>query len=364
MNALDCLFLERACELAERAVGDTSPNPPVGAVLVRNGSVVGEGYHHYAGEPHAEANALITAGERARGATLYVSLEPCNHTGRTPPCTTAIVAAGVTRVVTGARDPNPKTAGAGLGTLRTAGLEVEEAVCPRARRLIEHFAIAVTAKRPFVTLKMAASLDGYSTSKAGAQEWLTGERAREYVREQRMAHDAVLVGAGTVRIDNPQLTVRPRHHRRRDYVRIIACESAPLDAGSAVFSPSPGYARTIVLAPGGLRAQMHPLERIADVMYVGAQAVRVLDLAVAMRALYERGIHSILCEGGPRFAAALLESRAVDRVAWLVAPRFLHGATAVPALQGSSSSARGMRFDRVEPLGPDMLISGTVCDDV
>lgn len=333
-------------------------------MLVRDGVVVGEGYHHCAGEAHAEVNALEAAGAEARGATLYVTLEPCNHTGRTPPCTPALVAARVSRAVIGARDPNPKTGGGGIAALRAAGIAVEEAQSGRARALIERFAIAIADGRPFVTLKMASSIDGYVASKTDAQEWLTGESAREYVREQRIAHDAVLVGAGTVRIDNPQLTVRPAHHRLREYVRVVACQSRSIDPASAIFTPVPGYARTIVLAPAGLRPQMQKLEDRADAVVVGAADAPALDLRAALRALYERGIHSVLCEGGPRIAAALLAAGLVDRVDWLVAPRFLHGATAAPALRGKTNAPRGLHFDRVETLGADLLISGTMHDNV
>lgn len=362
MNALDCLFLERACELAERAIGDTSPNPPVGAVLVRDGVVIAEGYHHRAREPHAEANALREAGGSARGATLYVSLEPCNHTGRTPPCAPAIVKAGVTRVVVGACDPNPRTAGAGIGALEAAGIRVDEVRSERARALVERFAVAVTAARPFVTLKMASSLDGYIASKSGGQEWLTGEAARQYVREQRIAHDAVLVGAKTVRVDNPRLTVRPMHRRRREYVRIVACASAAVPVSSAVFAPEPGYARTIVLAPGAMHGRMADLESVADVVYAGAAESNDLDLRAALLALYARGIHSVLCEGGPTLASALLADGLVDRMDWLIAPHVLHGVSAVPALR--AGPPRGLHFDRVESLGPDVIISGTTHHNV
>lgn len=360
MNALDRLFLDRACELGERAIGNTSPNPAVGAVLVRDGVVIGEGYHHRAGEAHAEVNALAAAGAFAQGATLYVTLEPCNHTGHTPPCAPALIAAGVARVVVGARDPNPKTGGGGIAALHAAGIAVEEARSARAHTLIERFAVAIAGARPFVTLKMASSIDGYVASVPGAKEWLTGEAARAFVREARIAHDAVMVGAGTVRIDNPALTVRPAHHRLRDYVRIVACQSGSLDPASTVFAPVPGYAPTIVLAPAGLEAQLHALRDGADVMTLGASTARALDLRAALRALYERGISSVLCEGGPRFAAALLAAGVVDRIDWLVAPRFLSGATAAPVLRGETGAVRGLRFDRVEPLGADLLISGTM----
>lgn len=327
-------------------------------MLVRDGVVIAEGYHHRAGEHHAEANALREAGGSARGATMYVSLEPCNHTGRTPACAPAIVSAGVTRIVVGACDPNPRTAGAGIGALEAAGIRVDEVRSERARALVERFTVAVTAGRPFVTLKMASSLDGYIASKPDARERLTGEAALQYVREQRIAHDAVLVGAKTVRIDNPRLTVRPMHRRRREYVRIVACASAAVPVSSAVFAPEPGYARTIVLAPGAMHAGMSELESAADVVYVGAAEGRELDLRAALVALYARGIHSLLCEGGPTLASALLADGLVDRMDWLIAPHVLHGVSAVPALR--AGPRRGLHFDRVEPLDSDVIISGTV----
>jgi len=202
LNALDRLYLSRAYELARRGAGNTSPNPIVGAVVVANGEIAGEGFHHRAGEPHAEVNALEAAGDRARGATLYVSLEPCNHFGRTPPCSHAVADAGIARVVVGTFDPNPKTNEGGIAHLRGHGVDVEIADDDEARALIEPFAAAIRSERPFVTLKMAMSLDGYVSSRSGEVQWLTGEEARAFVRELRIEHDAVMVGAGTVRIDN------------------------------------------------------------------------------------------------------------------------------------------------------------------
>jgi diaminohydroxyphosphoribosylaminopyrimidine deaminase/5-amino-6-(5-phosphoribosylamino)uracil reductase len=308
---------------------------------------------------------LRAAGELARGATLYVSLEPCNHFGRTPPCSRAVIDAGVSRVVAGTEDPNPKTAGDGLQTLRDHGIAVELSDDPRARAIIEPFARAIRSGRPYVTLKMAASLDGYVASKSGRQEWLTGEPAREFVRELRIAHDAVAIGAGTVRIDNPRLTVRPPHHRLREYVRVVFCETDTIDPASAVFSPQEGYAQTIVVAPSGVRSRFAPLEGIADLLFVGDDASMQLDIPSGIRALGGRGISSILCEGGPTMAGHLFAHRLVDRFVWLVAPRLLRTPDAVPVLTaGSLASLRGLRFDRIETLGQDLLVSGIVDIDV
>jgi diaminohydroxyphosphoribosylaminopyrimidine deaminase/5-amino-6-(5-phosphoribosylamino)uracil reductase len=360
VTPLDRLFLDRAYELAERGIGNTSPNPPVGAVVVRDGAVVGEGFHHRAGDAHAEVNAINAAGEAARGATLYISLEPCNHEGRTPPCTDAIEKAGLARVVAGTLDPNPKTNGSGVKQLREKNIAIEVLGEPRAGAIIEPFARAIRSHRPYVSLKLAVSLDGFIASQPGVQEWLTGEEARQFVRELRIAHDATAVGVGTVRVDNPQLTVRPPHKRLREYVRVVICETSPVDSASAIFKPEKGYAKTIVLAPAGARDRFAALESLADVLYAGEADAPRLNLAGALHALRERGITSLLCEGGPTMAGHLLTDGLVDRFHWIVAPRFLRSATAVPAFTNTTISNVRLQFDRAEKLGADALLSGTI----
>jgi diaminohydroxyphosphoribosylaminopyrimidine deaminase / 5-amino-6-(5-phosphoribosylamino)uracil reductase len=348
------------------------PNPSVGCVLVRDGVTLGEGWHHRRGEAHAEVEALRDArarGNEPRGATAFVSLEPCDHHGRTPPCSEALVEAGIALVVIGALDPNPRTAEGGVRRLRAAGIAVDVVHEPAALALIERFRWTVAHETPFVTLKMAASLDGYVAPRPGAQLWLTGELARERVRELRIEHDAVMVGAGTVRVDDPLLTVRPHATRRKPYARVVVCETEPIPETSRVLAPPddapPGaYAPTIVLAPRGARTLFAALEPLADVVYVGADNARELDLAAALRALRERGIASVLCEGGPTLAGRLLAHGLVQRVVWLLAPRFLRAETAVPALAGADLvAANGWRFDRIERLGDDMLLSAdlTTC---
>lgn len=356
-GALDALYLERACELARRALGSTAPNPPVGAVIVgSDGAVAGEGYHHGAGEPHAEVLALRAAGESARGATLYVTLEPCNHHGRTPPCSQAVISAGIARVVAGVADPNPKTDGAGIAALRAAGIAVEIADNPAARAIAAPFARAIRSQRPFVTLKMAMSLDGYAGI-AGRREWLTGEEARAFVRELRIDHDAVAVGAGTVRVDDPRLTVRPPHARQREYVRVVFCETDGVDAQRSVFEAEEGYARTIVLVPQRVAdAVSSELRHAADVA-VCPDRDR-LDLVRAMNALYERGITSVLLEGGPTLAREMLAAGLVDRFCWLIAARFLGGGHAIPVLAGEGAIPAQPVIERVERLGGDLLLCG------
>jgi diaminohydroxyphosphoribosylaminopyrimidine deaminase / 5-amino-6-(5-phosphoribosylamino)uracil reductase len=353
--ALDRLYLARACELAARGIGNTAPNPPVGAVLVRDGTTLGEGFHHRRGAAHAEVEALRAAGGDAAGATLYVTLEPCDHAGLTPPCAPAVVSAGVTRVVVGALDPNPRTAQRGVARLRAAGIVVDVVDDPEALRLIEPFAVAVRAGRPFVTLKMAASLDGFVAPRRGAH-WLTGDAARTFVRELRAAHDMVLVGAGTVLADDPQLTVRPPHARAVAYRRGVVCDGRPLPPERRVFAEEEGYAPTVVLAAGP-RALFGQLERVAEVAYIGAEDAPAVDLLGGLRALRERGVSSVLCEGGPRLAARLLAAGVVDRLEWLSAPRVLSGPDAVPALGPGAALDVGWTIDAVERLGDDVRLS-------
>jgi diaminohydroxyphosphoribosylaminopyrimidine deaminase/5-amino-6-(5-phosphoribosylamino)uracil reductase len=359
-------------ELASRALADAMPNPPVGCVIVRDGVTLGEGWHHRRGEPHAEAEALRDVRERGadtRGATAYVSLEPCDHHGRTPPCSDALIAAGVGRVVVGALDPNPKTAGAGVRRLRDAAIAVDVIDDPPAEALIERFRWTIAHELPYVTLKMAASLDGYVTPGRGVQFWLTGPLARERVRDLRVEHDAVMVGAGTIRIDDPQLTVRPHATRRKPYARVVVCETDAIPLESRVLAepadaPHGAYSRTIVLAPAGARQTFAPLEAVADVVYLEDNTAGRLDLAAALRALRTREIATVLCEGGPTLAGRLLAGGLVQRLVWLVAPTLLRSDAAVPALTGADlAGANGWRFDRIERVGDDMLLSAdlTTC---
>lgn len=353
--------MDRAFELAARGVGSTAPNPAVGSVVVRDGRILGEGYHHRAGASHAEVNALAEAGD-ASDATVYVTLEPCNHLGRTPACSRALIESGVRRVVVGVLDPNPRTNGGGIAALREAGIDVEIVDDPRGMRLIEPFAYAVRHDRPFVALKMAMSIDGRITSRPGVQEWITCEEERLYVRDLRITYDAVMVGAGTIRVDDPQLTVRPPSHRLRPYKRIVVCETDTIDEKRRVFLDRPDYERTIVLAPAGAPERFANLSRVAEVVFVGGPSDVQLDLRAAMRALFALEVQSVLCEGGPTLGARLLAAGVVDRIYWAIAPRFLAAPDAVPVLAGAdlaTMSAR-VRFDGLEMVGEDAVMTGTV----
>ncbi len=366
VDSLDATYLARAVELASRAVAETVPNPPVGAVIVRDGRTLGEGWHHRKGEPHAEAEALRAARdaqEDVRGATMYVTLEPHDHESTMPPCSLAIIAAGITRVVVGTLDPNVLTHGNGVARMRAAGIAVEVVDDPQSLELIERFRYTIGSKYPFITLKMAMSLDGFVAPHPGAYR-VTGEAARERVYDLRAEHDAVMVGAGTVRVDDPLLTIRPHRSRVRPYARVIACETAPVPLESKVLQPPEGapadaYRPTIVLAPAGLRAAFAPLEAASEVVYAGEPDARQLDLRAAMHALRTVGITTVLCEGGPTLAGRLIAAGLVERLVWFVAPALLRSPDAVPVLFGAdvNALATGWTFDEVERVGDDLMIT-------
>lgn len=332
---------------------------------MRDGRTSGEGFHHRAGEEHAETLAIQQAGEAAAGATLYVTLEPCATPGRVPACAPRVRDAGIARVVIGTIDPNPTNSGLGATMLRDAGVEVVVANDPVAADLIQIFAGSLRTDRPYIALKLAVSLDGMVAPLPGVRERLGGEEELRFVRHLRLAYDAVLVGSNTVRVDDPLLTVRPPHFRLRPFVRVIACRTETLDESSRVFERVENYNRTVVLVPGGRRERFNYLDRVADVVAVGKTDSHDLDIESAMRALRAAGVTSVLCEGGPALAGAVLRAGLVDRLYWSVAPRLLSNDLAVPAVRGVdlSEAPRSLRFDPPRLLGRDVLISGTF-DDV
>jgi diaminohydroxyphosphoribosylaminopyrimidine deaminase/5-amino-6-(5-phosphoribosylamino)uracil reductase len=277
-----------------------------------------------------------------------------------------VIAAGIARVVIGAEDPNPRTDGRGISRLREAGIAVASVRDPAAEELIEPFAVAIRRVRPYLVLKMAASLDGYVAAKPGVQTWLTGEESRAFVHGLRAQNDAVMVGAGTVRVDDPQLTVRPFVARNVPYARVVVCETDAIPFASRVLSPpaehADAYARTMLLAPAGARARFHECETIARVVYVGHDDATQLDLTAAMDALGATGVRSVLCEGGPTLAGRLLAAGLVDRIHWLFAPRLLRTDDAIPMLAGGSIDAR-LDAVVVERLGADVHVTARVVHD-
>ncbi|GIW44624.1 MAG: riboflavin biosynthesis protein RibD [Candidatus Binatia bacterium] len=316
-------FMRLALRWARRGVGQTRPNPPVGAVVVNDGQVVGVGYHRRAGLPHAEAEALAQAGDRAAGATLYVTLEPCAHHGRTPPCTDAILRAGVARVVFGVPDPNPHVDGGGAEKLQAAGVHVVSGVAARAcAELIAPFRKFIRTGRPWVTLKLAASLDGRAATVSGSSRWITNEKSRAYVHRLRAQHDAVLVGAGTVTRDDPELTSRSARSRVQPLRVVLDGQlSAPLAARVYDVTKAP----TLVLT-----SERAPLEKVRALEERGVEVESLgpdprIPWSTVLDALGRRQLLAVLVEGGPQVAAEALRAGGVDRLLLFLAPKLIGG---------------------------------------
>jgi diaminohydroxyphosphoribosylaminopyrimidine deaminase/5-amino-6-(5-phosphoribosylamino)uracil reductase len=319
--------MQRALAVAEGGIGFVSPNPVVGCVIVKAGRIMGEGYHERYGGPHAEANALRVAGSEARGATLYVTLEPCCHTGKTPPCVDAVLQAGVGRVVMAMRDPNPKVAGGGLARLRAAGIDVTLGICEaEARRLNEPFLHYIQTQRPFVTLKCAVTLDGKIATRTGASRWITGAPAREHVHRMRHAADALLVGSGTALQDDPLLTTRLTGGGGVNPLRIVVDSLLRLSLSSQLATVRPDC-RTLVAT-----SQRAPLDKQRQLENQGVEILRLpsyadgrVNIEALLAALGTRGVADLLVEGGATLSATLLQRRLIDKVVVFIAPKIIGG---------------------------------------
>ncbi|GAA5335512.1 bifunctional diaminohydroxyphosphoribosylaminopyrimidine deaminase/5-amino-6-(5-phosphoribosylamino)uracil reductase RibD [Thermus hydrothermalis] len=373
MRELDERFLKRALQLAERARGHTSPNPLVGAVLVREGRIVGEGYHPRAGELHAEVFALEEAGEKARGATAYLTLEPCDHFGRTPPCSLALLEAGVARVVVAARDENPVARG-GLERLRRAGVQVEEGLLAEEARLQnEAFFTALRKGRPFVLLKAALTLDGKVAAASGDARHVSSEASRRVAHAYRQWLPAVVVGVGTVLRDDPALTVRHPDFRPfphmveppplRDPLKVVLDTEARTPPTARLFAPGPRGepARVLLLVGRGA-----PKDRLLALERAGARVVELpreggrVSPEAALAFLWEEGVDGVLLEGGPRVAGAFWARGLVDKVALFLAPKVVgegKGLLEGLALSRMAEAFR-LRLVRREWLGEDLWLEG------
>jgi len=356
VKASDEKWMERALALGRRGEGRTSPNPPVGAVAVKDDHVLGEGYHHRAGMPHAEVEALNRPETDFSGATLYVTLEPCCTHGRTPPCTDLIIKKGIARVVVAVRDPNPAHCGRGLRLLRAAGIEVVEGICADAgRELLAPFAKWITSGLPFVTLKMGMTLDGRIADAKGASRWITGPASRAEVRRLRQRADAVMVGRNTAVLDNPSL--RWSASAWRNPKRIIVDSVGKLSPQAKVFCD--GQAQNTII----VTTQACPDERMAQYAASGATVWRCgrgrqVSLKILMDKLGGIGVMHLLCEGGGEIAEQLVRDDLVDIFEFFVAPKII-GGMGIPVVGGKGwglKNAPKLKFLETKIVGRDVLI--------
>ncbi len=361
----DKRFMRMALRLGEKGLGRTAPNPAVGAVVVRDGQVVGRGYHQKAGTPHAEVHALNEAGLMAKDATLYVTLEPCNHQGRTPPCTEAVLQAGIRRVVIGTLDPNPKVKGGGAAFLRGKGIDVDVGCLEhKARVLIAPFVKHTFTGMPWVRVKVASSLDGKIAAYTGESKWITGEKARAYGHHLRDISCAIMVGRGTVEHDDPSLTCRLKRPGARDPMRVILDSTLVLSPDYKVFTQD-SSAKTLVFCD----ARRCDVKKKVVLEQLGVMVVEVegdlhkgLSLREVLSRLGAMGVQSVLVEGGGTLHGALFDEGLVDEVFFFFAPKVIGGEKAHSSVGGkgvdSPQRANKIYNLEVKRLGPDVLLHG------
>jgi diaminohydroxyphosphoribosylaminopyrimidine deaminase/5-amino-6-(5-phosphoribosylamino)uracil reductase len=354
-------FILVALGLARRGFSYTSPNPVVGAVVVKGGKIIARGWHRRAGLAHAEAEAIKKAGRRARGADLYVTLEPCCHHGRTPPCTASIIAAGIRRVFIGMKDPNPQVKGRGIRELKRAGMEVRTGFLEkRCRTLNEAYIKYITTGRPFVTLKLAATLDGRIATKTGESRWITGIEARRYVHRMRTRADAVMVGSGTVIKDNPRLTARLS--RGKSPVRVVVDTEFKTPLSSRVFSSRGGRVLVFTTEKASKRKIKSARDKGAEVIVVQGAADGV-SLKRAMAELGRREVTSLIVEGGSTLAASAVKQGVVDKIFYFISPMIL-GGDGLPSIAalGIKNLGKGIKLSEIsiKRLGRDIMVEGYI----
>jgi diaminohydroxyphosphoribosylaminopyrimidine deaminase / 5-amino-6-(5-phosphoribosylamino)uracil reductase len=357
--------MEHALDLARKGIGLASPNPAVGCVIVRGGEIVGEGFHQYDWRDHAEIVALKTAGIKARGATLYVTLEPCNHTGRTGPCTEAIIGASIHRVVAAMQDPNPATSGRGFERLRAAGMEIASGVLEEeARRLNEAFACWIRSQKPFVTLKSALTLDAQlalpKLGKHKRRQWISSEESRAEVQRMRHASDALLTGIGTILADNPLLTDRSGLPRRRRLLRVVLDTDLCLSRKSRIVQTADDDLLVFTAAPLNSPKAKRLQKAGVEIMRARGRGGRI-DLDAALTELGKREIVSVLLEAGPTLNGAALSAGAVHKVFLFYAPK-LAGDAGVPFAHLNNVGVTPLPNVRVQQFGPDVALEAYLRD--
>jgi diaminohydroxyphosphoribosylaminopyrimidine deaminase/5-amino-6-(5-phosphoribosylamino)uracil reductase len=359
----DASYMRMALDLAQKGWGRTSPNPLVGAVIVRDGQILGKGYHEFVGGPHAEVNAIQDAGGQAKGATLYVTLEPCNHTGRTPPCTQAILKAGIARVVSAMDDPNPDVTGGGSRFLISKGVAVESGLLEQeARKLNEIFITYIKTKLPFVVLKCAATLDGRIATRTGDARWVSGEASRAYVHWLRHGLDAILVGIGTVKSDDPSLTTRVEGVQGKDPVRIILDTRLSIPETAKVLNLE-STASTLIVTGGTVDEDKKNrlTGRGIKILQTPLKDARI-NMNFLMTHLGNIGITSVLIEGGSQVIASALNSGIVDKIMLFYAPKILGGDDGIPMCKGPGpefmSGSIPVRHMTIRRFNEDVMIEG------
>lgn len=365
-EAQDRRWMQLALGHARRGQGTVEPNPMVGCVLVADGRVVGEGFHAVYGEDHAEANALLAAGSRAKGATAYVTLEPCCHWGKTPPCADALIRAGVARVVVAMRDPFPKVDGGGIQKLRDAGISVTEGVSQReAMALNAPYLKLVTCGRPFVTAKWAMTLDGKIATRTGSSRWISSEESRERGHRLRSRVDAILVGVGTVLLDDPLLTARCRGEApNRTLTRIVADSRLETPLGSRLVQTAREYPVLLLVGPSVTSERTAPFEKAGCEIFRSDKELHPQQLLDLLDELGRRRTTNLLVEGGSSVLGGMFDLREVDEVQVFIAAKVSGGRDAVTAVGGEGialmESAFALTATRTEILGSDVCISGRV----
>lgn len=361
----DKKFMRVALDLAQRGKGFTSPNPMVGAVVVKDGRIVGRGFHEAAGKPHAEVMAIADAGSSAQDATLYVTLEPCNHTGRTPPCTERILAAGIRRVVAAVPDPNPDVTGGGMAYLTDRGLEVLSGVCEAdALKLNEVFFKYIRTKQPFVIVKCAATLDGRIATRTGDSKWVSGEASRAFVHRLRHAVDAIIVGIRTVNTDDPNLTTRIDGPEGKDPLRFVIDTHLSISEDARLLHLKSDAVTTIVTGPGVSEAKRERLARKGVPTLTIPLLGEVVDLKRLATLLGERGVTSILVEGGGGIIGSAFRSGIVDKIYFFYAPKILGGDDGVPICRGQGAgvmkNSLPVKDVQVHIFDSDVMIEGYI----
>lgn len=359
----DSYYMNRAMELAARGSGSTSPNPLVGAVIVKEGKIIGEGWHEKAGEPHAEINAIRNASEDVEDSTIYVNFEPCSHYGRTPPCAAELVRRRFKRVVVAMEDPNPLVAGRGIKLIRDSGIQVDVGIHRlKALMLNDIFIKHITRKLPFILLKAAMTLDGKTATRTGDSKWISGELSREYVHHLRNRYSSILVGLNTVMKDNPELTARLEGVENINPIRIIMDSKGRIPVDAKVLEIEKGK-RTIIAATEDMAEEKKRcLERKGAEVIITDKKDGKVNIRYLMEELYKKGIDSILLEGGGTAAASFIEEGLIDKAAFFIAPVIIGGRAAPTPVMGSGvefiRDGIKLKYQRVSTIGQDVLVEG------